>query len=87
MKVNKIMKQHNPIEELCYGEYFVRPEDDFIYIALADSWRDNEGDKLYKCLRLREEEAIMTEFIEGTETIPMKIDEITVSEYDYRLDY
>lgn len=90
MKINKKMKQHYPIQELLYCEYFTRPEDENIYIMLDDksiTRRHNEGDRYYEVLMIDETHAKRMEFDEDTEVIPIKIDEVDVSEYDFRTDY
>lgn len=90
MKINKKMKQHYPIQELLYCEYFTRPEDNNIYIMIDDKSivrRYNEGDRYYEVLMIDETHAKRMEFNEDTEVIPIKIDEVDVSEYDFRTDY
>ena len=90
MKINKKMKQHYPIQELVYCEYFTRPEDENIYIMLDDksiTRRHNGGDRYYEVLMIDETHAKRMEFDEDTEVIPIKIDEVDVSEYDFRTDY
>lgn len=90
MKINKKMKQHYPIQELLYCEYFTRPEDDNIYIMIDDKSivrRYNEGNRYYEVLMIDETHAKRMEFDEDTEVIPIKIDEVDVSEYDFRTDY
>ena len=92
MKINKKMKQHYPIQELVYCEYFTRPEDENIYIMIDDKsfvrrHNDVEGKRYYEVLLIDETHAKRMEFNEDTEVIPIKIDEIDVSEYDFRTDY
>ena len=90
MKINKKMKQHYPIQELLYCEYFTRPEDDNIYIMIDDKSiirRYNDGDRYYEILMIDETHAKRMEFNENTEVIPIKIDEVDISEYDFRTDY
>ena len=90
MKIYKKMKQHYPIQSLLYCEYFTRPEDENIYIMLDDksiTRRHNEGDRYYEVLMIDETHAKRMEFDEDTEVIPIKIDEVDVSEYDFRTDY
>ena len=90
MKIYKKMKQHYPIQNLLYCEYFTRPEDENIYIMLDDKSfvrRHNEGGRYYEVLLIDETHAKRMEFNEDTEVIPIKIDEVDVSEYDFRTDY
>lgn len=90
MKINKKMKQHYPIQELLYCEYFTRPEDENIYIMIDDKSivrRYDEGDRYYEVFMIDETHAKRMEFDEDTEVIPIKIDEVDVSEYDFRTDY
>ena len=91
MKINKKMKQHHPIQELVYCEYFTRPEDDHIYIMIDDKSfvrrHNGNGERYYEVLLIDETHAKRMEFDEDTDVIPIKIDEIDVSEYDFRTAY
>ena len=90
MKIYKKMKQHYPIQNLLYCEYFTRSEDENIYIMLDDKsliQHYDEEDRYYEVLLIDETHAKRMEFDEDTEVIPIKIDEVDVSEYDFRTDY
>ena len=47
----------------------------------------DEEDRYYEVLLIDETHAKRMEFDEDTEVIPIKIDEVDVSEYDFRTDY
>lgn len=91
MKINKKMKQHYPIQKLVYCEYFTRSGDDHIYIMIDDKSfvrrHNGDGERYYEVLMIDETHAKRMEFDENTDVIPIKIDEMDVSEYDFRTAY